>query len=685
MSAEAIRRRGGRRPLTWALVILLVGTVAGILGLVLTGELGPGTLARVVSLSSAALAVKVAEYLALTLAFGYAFTLCLLQPGSGRQRGDVRSRLDAAQKRLLHRSLVFTGAFAVLLALTTYLAYVTASGSFSPDQLGYFLTSSELGRISITAGIVALASLGVGALTKRLRGAGWSAALLTASVVTLGFLGHAGSSVDHGNAVNAMIVHLLGLVVWLGPLLVFLIEGRRVPGATLATWLERYSPWALFALVALAFSGVVNGLIRLESPLDLVSTGYGALILAKAVGTLAIAALGFAQRRRVIAALGHTRGRGAHAEIAAAPAGLFARLALTETVVAALIIGLSAALGRSEPPVPQYVPPEEYRVLSLVGYEAPTARFDIPALFTQWHIDWVFLAAALLFAGLYLAGVRRLAHRGDAWPLQRTVFWLLGCAAFILVMNAGPAAYGRIRFDAHMVQHMSLMIIVPPLWVLGAPVTLMSRALAPRSDGSRGMREWVLAILHSGYATVVSSPPVAGFLFAGSLVLFYFSPIFTWAMFSHAGHLFMTIHFLLAGYLFAWVIIGIDPATRPINPALKLLTLLVTLSFHAFFGIAVVSATWIIGGPWYEALGMFDVPELEFLQLRGGSIMWGVSEIPTVLYAIVAAVQWKNSEERRARQFDRKAERDGDAELHAYNDYLASMQEPRGGAGTPGA
>ena len=187
------------------------------------------------------------------------------------------------------------------------------------------------------------------------------------------------------------------------------------------------------------------------------------------------------------------------------------------------------------------------------------------------------------------------------------------------------------------------------------------------------MREWVLAILHTRYSAIVSSPPIAGFLFAGSLVLFYFTPLFTWAMFEHVGHLLMTVHFLLAGYLFAWVIIGIDPAHKPISPVLKLVTLLVTLTFHAFFGIAVVSATWLIGGEWYTLLDLFPRAELERQQFAGGSIMWGISEVPTAFYALIAGIQWSRSEERAARNYDRKAERDGGAELENYNAYLRSL------------
>src|SRR5690625_6221281 len=88
-----------------------------------------------------------------------------------------------------------------------------------------------------------------------------------------------------------------------------------------------------------------------------------------------------------------------------------------------------------------------------------------------------------------------------------------------------------------MVQHMAMMMIVPPLWALGAPVTLLSRAVAPRTDGSRGIREWVLAALHSGYSRVISTPPVAGAVFAGSLVIFYFSPLFEMRSEEHTSEL----------------------------------------------------------------------------------------------------------------------------------------------------
>lgn len=680
-----------RTLLPLSVLVIVAGGLAAVLGLTLTGEVnGPLASTFGTITNDLIVAVKCAEYLALALAFGYALTLSLFQPGSGRTRGHKSPCLSDVQDRQRRLAVLFTLGYALLLALGTYLTYANARGSMSPQQLGYFIWRTDLGRATVWALVFALLSAGIGALTRHLRGAGWLTALLALSVIALGFLGHAGNSTDHLNAVNAMIAHLLGVLTWLGPLLVFLAEAHRTDTATLATWLKRYSPWALFAILALVYSGIINAAIRLENPAQFFTTRYGWLVLLKALLTVAIAAIGYAQRRRALTPLVNTytsvargdRMKGtvgpAHAHVERAARRAFARLARVEVLIAAVILGASSALGRSEPPVPQYVPPETYRVLSLVGYEPPSGEFSLLSLVTVWQMDWMFTGVAALFAVLYLMGLARLRARGDHWPLSRTIFWLAGCLALFWVMSGGAAAFGRVRFDAHMTQHMALMVIVPPLLVLGAPVTMLSRAATPRSDGSRGMREWILAILHTRYAAVVSSPPIAGFLFAGSLVLFYFTPFFTWAMFEHVGHLLMTVHFLLAGYLFAWVIIGIDPAQKPISPVLKLVTLLVTLTFHAFFGIAVVSATWLIGGDWYTMLNMFPRAELERQQFAGGSIMWGISEVPTAFYALIAGIQWSRSEERAARNYDRKAERDGGAELENYNAYLRALQNGEG-------
>lgn len=655
-SSTPVTTRGPRATrLLWLFPALVaVAAAVALLGLVATGAARPGALVPISPLVTWGIpVVRALHHTGAMLAIGAGGVTVLLAPGPSRDRP---TSLGAGRGTIARFGAGGAALWAASSGALVPLSALEAAGAHSGLHLWHLAMSTALGQFQLAVAIAALVAALFYLAARSTVMVCWGLAASVIGVLLLGFEGHAGASLDHTNAVNAMALHLLAMTIWAGGLLVLGIMGP-VLGDGLPVAVRRFSPWALACVAGLAVSGLISGTIRLSSPWQLLTVPYGRIMLAKAVLLCGLALLGALQRRRLGDAL------------------RFRHLALTEGVMLAAVIGLSIALARTGPPVPQVIPAEgDLRTLSLVGYLPPSQPFGIRALLTVWQPDWVATLIGLVMAGLYLTGVVRLRRRGDAWSLVRTVPFLLGCLALIWVMSGGAAAWGRYRFDAHMVQHMAMMMIVPPLWVLGGPVTLLTRAVAPRTDGSRSIREWVLAALHSRYARIVSTPPMAGVFFAGSLVLFYFTPLFGLSMEHHLGHVLMTVHFLLAGYLFAWVLFGVDPGTKPINPVLKLVTLLVTLSFHAFFGVAVVSATWIIAQDWYTQLGMYSAPQLEHIQQAGGSIMWGVSEVPTVFYSIIVAYQWTRSDERRARQYDRKAERDGNAELAAYNEYLASLQ-----------
>src|SRR5690625_8026746 len=96
----------------------------------------------------------------------------------------------------------------------------------------------------------------------------------------------------------------------------------------------------------------------------------------------------------------------------------------------------------------------------------------------------------------------------------------------------------------------------------------------------------------------MAHPVVAAANFAGSMILFYYTPWFEIALRTHIGHVFMMAHFLLAGYLFANVLVGVDPgAKRPVYP-LRIMLLVGTMAFHAFFGVAIMSSTELFVGDW---------------------------------------------------------------------------------------
>jgi putative copper resistance protein D len=190
-----------------------------------------------------------------------------------------------------------------------------------------------------------------------------------------------------------------------------------------------------------------------------------------------------------------------------------------------------------------------------------------------------------------------------------------------------------------------------------------------------GGREWLLAAVHSRVGSFLSHPVVAAVLFAGSLLAFYYTPLFRWATTDHVGHEWMTAHFLITGYLFVQSLIGVDPVKFRFPYPLRLLVLLATMAFHAFFGLSLIMGNGLLLADWYGALGWGTDALAD--QKTGGAIAWSVGELPTVALAIVVALSWSRSDDRESKRLDRRAERGGDPDLAAYNEMLARLGRSR--------
>ncbi len=191
-----------------------------------------------------------------------------------------------------------------------------------------------------------------------------------------------------------------------------------------------------------------------------------------------------------------------------------------------------------------------------------------------WSADPFFLVACLLALALYGWGVVRLARRGDAWPVGRTVAFVTGVLSIGLVMCTALNDYGMVMFSVHMVQHMIISMVSPILLLLGAPITLALRALPPAAvRGSKGPRELLLMLLHSRYLRVVTHPLFTIPMFIASLYALYFTPLFDFLMGSAVGHAAMMVHFLAVGLVFFWPIMGVDPGPHRPGHLMRMLEL----------------------------------------------------------------------------------------------------------------
>ncbi|MFC7842769.1 cytochrome c oxidase assembly protein [Streptomyces sp. NPDC057382] len=590
---------------------------------------------------------------------GALLLVVVLLPGS--------KKLSPTQLRYLNwaalAAVLWAGASAAVLVFTlSDLFAQPVTEIVSPGVLADFVTTDAQGRsyalMAAGGGVIATLCVGIGTA----RWARMTLVLAMAGLLPPAFTGHSSAAGNHDAAVTSLALHLVGAAVWVGGLIFVLVAAARREEQA-ADAVRRFSPLAGWALLAVAASGIVNAVVRLPSPSDVFASRYGLMILGKTAALAALGGIGYWHRRRTLPSLITGKVRG------------FVRLAAGELLLMAAAMGLAVGLSRTAAPGAQdsaLSPSEE-----LLGFAMPPPLGDFPwtPLFTQWHFDPLFAFGTAAAALLYLAGVRKLRARGDKWPVGRTVSWLLGLVVTVLATMSGLAVYGKVLFSVHMGQHMILAMTVPILLVLGAPATLALRALPAAPKGHPdGPREMLLKLLHSRYVKLISHPAVASLLFIGSAFAVYYTSLFETLMRSHLGHMFMLVHFLAAGLLFFWVIIGIDPGPRRPPHLGRLFVLILTMPFHSWFSISLMSSSALIGEGWWSLLDRPWVEDAMADQYDAGAIAWATGDIPVLITTIILAIQWVRSDRREARRVDRKIDRgDGRDPLAAYNAYLAGL------------
>jgi putative copper resistance protein D len=532
--------------------------------------------------------------------------------------------------------------------------------------------SRSLGGGSILSGLQALESIraplmaAIGALliaiiarsVLRPGGAFLLLGLAVISIVPMAVAGHAAQNGDHDLASNTMIYHLIGVSIWIGGL-VALIGLARQRADHLPVIAQRYSNTALVAFIAVMLSGVGNAWLRFSRWGDVLTTEYGKLVIAKTVLLLLLGVIGYLHRRVTLPAVGTGKQRP------------LIRLAVVESLIMATTMGIAVALGRTASPPPSGVVPDP--LVDILGYSLPGPP-SIGNLLFAWRFDLIFGIASVVAIGLYIAGLVRLRRQHIPWPVSRTISWIIGWLLILLATSSGFGRYAIAQFSIHMMTHMVLGMMAPILLVLGGPITLALRALpAAQKPRPPGLRELIVRMVHSPLAKAATHPLVVFPLFIGSFYAIYFTSLFELLMTSHLGHVIMSLHFLLVGYLYYWVIIGVDPAPRRLQPMLKLGLLLGALPFHAFFGLALMNTHSVMAGSYYRSLSLPWVTDLVADERLGGAIAWGATEVPIIIVVIALMAQWSSSDAREAKRLDSPGNAKAEADLDAYNAMLAEL------------
>ena len=139
----------------------------------------------------------------------------------------------------------------------------------------------------------------------------------------------------------------------------------------------------------------------------------------------------------------------------------------------------------------------------------------------------------------------------------------------------------------------------------------------------------------------------------------------------------MTLHFLAAGFLFFFVVIGVDPNPRKIPHLVQIVILFAAMSIHAFFSVALMSSTTLIDQGYFASLKTPWLLDLLADQNKGGAIGWAMGEIPILLALVATFIQWMRDDSREANRIDKNTARMAAMgqpdELAQYNQYLTEL------------
>ena len=578
---------------------------------------------------------------------------------------DVEGKVSTSAEKL--RNFLKVSAAAWFIGIAGSIIFTLAqildtplSGALDLTTIRSFITQITLGQYLAFEAAIALLVFVCTFQAKKIMSL---IVLLLISIVGLiapVFQSHAASGGSHSLVIGSLVIHVIALSMWVGGILAI----AMLSASDRAIAVPRFSQLALWSAIAVVISGTVNAWTRLNFESAWNST-YAFLVIAKTVATIALVGLGYLHRKNL-------EGKESINWVG------FARLLSVEAIIMVVTVAMGSWLSNTSSPdrpgVQEFDPG-----LLIVGIATPPNP-TWSRIFFSYEPDALMIGILVMMVALYVKGVIVLTKRGDKWPVGRTISFALGISVIDFATSGGLGVYAQFSFSYHMLAHMLLAMVAPIGLVLGAPMTLALRTLPQgRTPTERGVRGSLLAALHSKVGTFYTNPIVALLIFDGSLFALYFTDLFASMMQSHLGHLVMNLHFLAAGFLFFFVVIGIDPNPRKIPHLVQIVILFAAMSIHAFFSIALMSMTTLIDKGYFASLQTPWLTDFLADQKLGASIGWAMGEIPILMALVATFINWRREDSREAKRIDRNTARQAAMgqpdDLANYNQYLQKLAQ----------
>jgi len=265
--------------------------------------------------------------------------------------------------------------------------------------------------------------------------------------------------------------------------------------------------------------------------------------------------------------------------------------------------------------------------------------FGWQAVFTVWQFAPVVTGVVAIVGALYLWGVLRVARRHPArpWPAWRTGMFLGGLAVVVLATESGIGSYDDVLFWDHMVQHLMLIMVAPPLLIVGQPITLLLHA--SRNPLHTGVKR----IVRSRVASFLTWPVFGFVAYAGAVLGAHLTGLANLVETNQTLHDAEHALFLVVGYLFFLPILGREPIRWRLSYPVRFVILVLVMPVDTFTGLVLGYGTagtpGVVHGP-RPAWAPGPVSDLH----TGGAVMWVAGDAIMFGLMMLVFLMWSMDE-----------------------------------------
>ena len=266
----------------------------------------------------------------------------------------------------------------------------------------------------------------------------------------------------------------------------------------------------------------------------------------------------------------------------------------------------------------------------------------------SWTFDPLVVAGVALGLWWYLRAVARL--RPSRWPRWRSRSFVLGNLVLILALLSPVDVYAELLLSVHMVQHLLLTMVAPPLLLLGAPLTLALRTVRP-SD-----HEIFLRLLQGRVVGFLSKPLLGWGMFLAVLWASHLPAFYDATIRSTPLHAAEHLAYLAAALMLWRPMVASDPAPSRLSHPARLLCLFLLMPQMTFLGLAIYGSDTPIYAP-YVTTSVFLGTSAVADQHLAGAIMWASGMIFMVPAMALVLIDWMRTDEREALRADARLDR----------------------------